>query len=901
MVRKLVLAVAAASALMSSNMVQALGVGEINLRSALNQPLDAEIELLQVRDLSSAEIRSVLASPDDFGKAGIDRAFFLTDLTFTPVVQPNGRSYIRVTSSRPVREPYLNFLMEVRWPSGRVLREFTLLLDPPMYDPTPVTFSAPVTPPAAASAPAPRSSAAPVVRQPAPAAAPRAAAAPSQAGSAARDGQRRTTRDDTLWAIAMETRPQGASVHQTMLAIQDLNPNAFIDNNINALRAGQTLTLPTAEQAAARSNAEAIAEVGNQNAAWRNRQRPAAEPAQRQLDARERSVAGAAPAQSRGEDSLRLVAAGDSAKDTSSSGGSGDLRDALDQTREQLDTSEQARNELASRLSDLESQVETLQRLLTLKDAQLAALQQELAADGQLPDILPVPEAEQVAELSAEDAAGQEPGDVAPDTEITEAEGVEPSAATVAEGPDAAGEAPAALAEAEPADADDGDAGESADAADDEQVALVAPGAVDTQAGNDPQGGAAATPEPSAPVTGAAPPAAQTDSSPQALLQRFMQNQTLVLSTGAVALLILLLILMSVARRNARREAELAEDYARSGLASGAAAGAAAAAESAEGDEFNVALAEAQQEPVQDETADISPDAELDAALAEIDDSRDELLGGGLEDGDQRDAELPAEHAEDGLDAFEVESSLEEELAESDQAATEAMDFDFADFGLEEESAASLADSNESEPGFDLDFDLDEIPAEGAEASVEPVAEEPLVFQEPEVESPLAEPAADDFDLTLDDELQVDNLLAEFDALSDAEPDSTAVEQPETPAEDEFSLSDEDLASFEAQLQSAMQGEEQVGAGAPQDQEEPLFETPALLDEGLGDDLIDGELDEDFAFLSDTDECATKLDLARAYIDMGDEEGARDILAEVVEEGNEQQRQDAREMMEQLG
>src|SRR5690606_57541 len=178
----------------------------------------------------------------------------------------------------------------------------------------------------------------------------------------------------------------------TMLAIQDLNPNAFIDNNSNALRADQTLTLPTAEQAAARSNAEAIAEVGNQNAAWRNRQRPAAEPAQRQLDARERSVAGAAPAQrqpaargrsvaraaaaqSRGEDSLRLVAAGDSAKDTSSSGGSGDLPDALDQTREQLDTSEQARNEPASRLSDLEGQVETLQRLLTLKDAQLAALQ----------------------------------------------------------------------------------------------------------------------------------------------------------------------------------------------------------------------------------------------------------------------------------------------------------------------------------------------------------------------------------------------------------------------------------------------------------------------------------------------------------------------------------------------
>src|SRR5690554_7132387 len=179
MVRKLVLAVAAASALMSSNMVQALGVGEINLRSALNQPLDAEIELLQVRDLSSAEIRSVLASPDDFGKAGIDRAFFLTDLTFTPVVQPNGRSYIRVTSSRPVREPYLDFLMEVRWPSGRVLREFTLLLDPPLYQPAPVAASAPIA--------RPTSSASGKITRPAPvqsAPQPAASAAPGVAASA---------------------------------------------------------------------------------------------------------------------------------------------------------------------------------------------------------------------------------------------------------------------------------------------------------------------------------------------------------------------------------------------------------------------------------------------------------------------------------------------------------------------------------------------------------------------------------------------------------------------------------------------------------------------------------------------------------------------------------------------
>lgn len=277
MVRKLVLAVAAASALMSSNMVQALGVGEINLRSALNQPLDAEIELLQVRDLSSQEILPALASPDEFGRAGIERDFFLTDLVFTPMVRPDGRAVIRVTSNRPVKEPFLNFLMEVRWPSGRVLREFTVLLDPPLYTPTAVTAAPAPARPAAAAAPAQRPvptvapgrprdsqrqpSAAPsTVQQPARQAAPQA----TQQAS----GEWRTSRTDTLWEIALRSRPSGASVHQTMLAIQELNPNAFIDNNINRLKADQTLTLPDAEQALRLGQADAMAQVAAQNSAW---------------------------------------------------------------------------------------------------------------------------------------------------------------------------------------------------------------------------------------------------------------------------------------------------------------------------------------------------------------------------------------------------------------------------------------------------------------------------------------------------------------------------------------------------------------------------------------------------------------------------------------------------------
>ena len=109
----------------------------MTLKSALNQPLVAEIELLEVRDLASNEVVPNLATAEEFSKAGVDRQYFLTDLKFTPVLKPNGKSVIRVTSNKPVREPYLNFLVEVLWPNGRLLREYTLLLDPPTYSPKP--------------------------------------------------------------------------------------------------------------------------------------------------------------------------------------------------------------------------------------------------------------------------------------------------------------------------------------------------------------------------------------------------------------------------------------------------------------------------------------------------------------------------------------------------------------------------------------------------------------------------------------------------------------------------------------------------------------------------------------------------------------------------------------------
>ncbi|SDO32499.1 FimV C-terminal domain-containing protein [Pseudomonas arsenicoxydans] len=113
-----------------SALAPALGLGEITLHSALNQPLRADIALVDIGSLEEGELSVSLATADEFSRAGVDRVFFLNDLKFTPVLRGN-RSFIRVTSNKPVNEPFLNFLVQLNQPNGRLLREYTVLIDPP--------------------------------------------------------------------------------------------------------------------------------------------------------------------------------------------------------------------------------------------------------------------------------------------------------------------------------------------------------------------------------------------------------------------------------------------------------------------------------------------------------------------------------------------------------------------------------------------------------------------------------------------------------------------------------------------------------------------------------------------------------------------------------------------------
>ena len=861
-VRKLVLAIAAASAL-SSGMAQALGLGELTLKSPPNQPLVAEIELLDVQQLTAAEVVPSLAPPEEFAKAGIDRQAFLSDLSFTPVINANGKSVLRVTSSRPLSEPMVKFLVQVMWPNGRLLRDYSVLLDPSKFSPQ-AADAARAKPPQVVSTPV---------------------------TGATKPSQYTTTPRDTLWEIAAKVR-NGGSVQQTMLAIQALNPNAFINGNINLLKTGQVLRLPDPVQSTALPQPQAIAEVAAQNAAWRSGRRGVAGAGKQQLDATKRGRGEGAPAQAAGRDNLSLVSA-----DAAKAGGKGTAGDAqalsnkLAVTQESLDSARRDNEELKSRMADLQSQLDKLQRLIELKNNQLAKMQAEGAA---IPPAGEAPAGEAPPAMSAELTPA--PAPQAPAAAPTPAPEATPPATAVEPTPAASNEQKyndlltnpillgligggallllllllllarrrKAQQEAEKhlrmarALEEEADFSPELDLPPSSFEGIdVPPPSVKLEP--KPAPAPAPVPKPApvvAPVVVTPPiaaplvaPAAERsdDVLPQAQshIDRGRLNQAAdLLEQGIKAepqRSDLRLKLMEVYGQQGDRDAFVAQE--RQLVANGdnfaqveqlksrfpamvvaTAAGLAAAAVAAELDA----------QYVKDLLEDKSPtDEELDSAF---DLSLDDL---------ETTPVAPAPEPVAELDAFPEDDDLSFESVLKQQT----------------EANESLDDLSE----FDLDL--------GADA-------------------PTPIPALDDEDflLDLDDDLKgLDVPAPETPALAD-----TPADDLELPADFDLSLSDEMDAhdapkdAFESELDDV---------NAELDRLSDSLGQPTFTAE---DALVGAEDEPDFDFLSGTDEVATKLDLAQAYIDMGDNDGARDILGEVLSEGDATQKSEAQEMLSRL-
>ena len=347
--------------LLSPSLSWALGLGEIHLNSALNEPMNAEIDLIAATPDELTALRATLATREAFARYGIDKPPFLSSLTFKVGKGKDGRDALLVRSADAIPEPFVTFLVEVNWARGRLMREYTVLLDPPVYTPgenagsvaavTAPTVAAPSARRAAPATPA----AAPVASPPPPVpssteSAGVASSAAAPAGPVGAANGIRVEKGDTLSKIVHNLRSgptPAAEADRTMIALYRSNPNAFA-GNINVLRQGAILRVPDADQIAALNQKEAMGEVHRQMDAWRSGE--------------------AAPRASTGH--LRLV--------TPSAGGS--ATGAGNSTAANANASSAETQALKDRVKDLEGQLAESKRLIDIRNSELSALQHKLAA-----------------------------------------------------------------------------------------------------------------------------------------------------------------------------------------------------------------------------------------------------------------------------------------------------------------------------------------------------------------------------------------------------------------------------------------------------------------------------------------------------------------------------------------
>ncbi|RLA54705.1 MAG: hypothetical protein DRR42_00860 [Gammaproteobacteria bacterium] len=358
-------------ALLYAGWVSALGLGEIKLNSSLNEPLDAEVVLLNVGELSESELLANLASKEDFERAGVDREYHLVNLGFSVDISEPSKPLIRITSSKPIREPYLDFVVELQWPAGKLLREYTLFLDLPVF--------AAQLPPGKSAAKSYDASKSKKKAE--------SVVAPSARTGGAIAGRADTYRvqsGDTLWKIASRHRPYNSSVQQTMQAIYERNANAFINGNMNLLKKGAVLGLP---------DQDAVNAVDAEMAKQRIAQ--SAEELQKSPGVR-RELIGGGESDSSIDDSsepegvLRLSPPG-GVSESSGASGMGATSDSeitnevlendLAIAQEGMAKSERENLELREKLAKLEEQLSTMSRMVELSDNQLSAIQEGVGAD----------------------------------------------------------------------------------------------------------------------------------------------------------------------------------------------------------------------------------------------------------------------------------------------------------------------------------------------------------------------------------------------------------------------------------------------------------------------------------------------------------------------------------------
>jgi len=1040
-VRKLTLSLAVMAALLPLR-GYSLGLGDLELHSALNQELNAEIEVTSAAAEDAEQILIKLADREAFNRAGLDRPFLLQQLKFK-MIDKNGVPFVKVYTKAPVREPFLSFLLEIDWPQGHLLREYTLLLDPPVYNNSTAgannnsSFNEPADTQAQAQSGNYQQQNAQSVQ---------GSASNVQTGVISSDGGRsetyqyqalpaatssadqyRVQQNDTLWGIANRMRPDSSiSVEQMMLALVRKNPEAFIRENMNGVKRGYILRMPDRDALTQVDRQQAVEQAREHSALWREYSHAAASssPASSmEADAMGDAMdAGSAGEQARDADGhLSIMGAGEGGEHTGSNqdidAQVNQLKQDLAIANEQLESERLEKEDLRSRLAELEQRVKSVIEgggVVEMDDAELAKLQEDLQSTQQA-----VQADDLAASMPDEPAANDDMSDapVSDDMAMDDTSADESATDTLAD--------ESAIEDAGMEDAGMGDASAENTPAED---AIFADEAETSEAGeNLPADEMADTQlaEPqSDPVTAVTPPAF-AQQKPKGFIEGLLDDKKLLgMIAGGLAFILMLIALLLKRIRGSKAE----EDEWTAGMMD-------PADDSAENDFSGIGGSELDADPNDatlqsetlgmDQTAEMAAEAtddssmditrvkvpetededtvfNLDNAKAESeDDERDdviaeadvylaygiyqqaeELLNTAIDQNPDRDDYrlklLETHYAAKNAAAFEelavdVKSRKGDDKSYWDRVVAMGMELSptnelfsgsdvLSDFDadallpskpqttdLELDAGDDAADfdlgldSELDDSGFDdaelddLGLDVEDTQVDTQSADTQTTGTQPADTGELDLAGDLEDIASelDSTEAEADDsssELEFD--LGEMDDVEEAtESSAAAADATEMDIDDDFSL-DFDAADlgFEENEDDA---QEEVSLDLDDDSEDESVEID--LSDDLGDDLGDGLSDDlgdagemdlggiddldlndsgaeeidvsadisddddefDISELSeDVDEVSTKLDLARAYIDMGDNDGARSILEEVKAEGNDEQQQQAEELMQ---
>ncbi len=966
---------------------QALGLGDIKLNSALNQKFDAEIGLLSLGKGEIYDVKVSMASDEAFKRSGIDRTFLLTTLIFKPVLKEDGTPVIKVTSKDPIREPFLNFLIEVNWPKGRLIREYTVLLDPPVtLERKPAPVQAPMVTPE------------PVIQAPAKSAPAIEPATISDAPYTGGAGEVKVQNNQSLWVIARKNQHQGVDHTRMMMAIYHANPQAFIKSNINRLKKGAILRIPEKQEVLALEARQAQKEYKQHVEEWQAdrlglnkkaepeiaeevEQAPDEAKAEEKADgktaeetkaetakqedaeqaAKQEPVKDAEPksevekktpvaeepkqeteAKAAPDAELKIATARPEGKGEAGPSEDGQSEDTVARMKQELlileESAESVRGEneeLTSRVNDLEDQVKDLERILELKNKQFAALQAALAKSKK-EQILLEESQKQETEIAAPEEVKQ------PETEAAKTE-EKPATEMAKEGPKAAEKKPeptAEVAKPEP---------EVEAAKPKPAVEVAKPEPVVEEKKPDSVVKPLPKVEKKPAKVIATPPKEEQEPS---LLGAILTSPTLLGIAIAVVMVLLALvwILLSRKRRNTTDFQEsillnTIDEEAESSLSEANNIPA-----HTEETSFLSDFSPSDIDALQDETGEVDPLSEADVYIAYGRyQQAEELIRQAIDKEPERDALkhklfeiLYATKDADGFIKL-VDGASGTSVETSDNAAWQRVlsmgkmlspkhpKFVHADEIDADDDLFSLDDDVLEDAGESDFADLDETLTQaefGAGAEDKQTQDDKVSSKDELASDDLLEVSNDlddtgagledlDFDTNMDDDF-ISAALDELEGLDETlETEKTSKDTIDEP-DDEFTLTLSDLEdegektilSLQDELKDIDGGEEDESITDLEDQDEVLaneledthLDIPDVESEEGDSELVSlGELDVDLSISEDTpDEVSTKLDLARAYIEMGDKEGAVDILDEVLSEGDASQKEEAQKIKDSI-